>query len=420
MPFEDELGEALRRAGDGFTADRHALVDAGERRGRRLVARRRASVIGGSVLALAVVGSAGAWTAGLLGGPGQVDVAAPSGLPTGLPTAGPGQGGGAASRGGTGAVSDKQLIAVLKELTPGGQLTDTEARGTGDEPGPMVRGVFDDGKGKAAIGVSLTRIDPTGQMATEMTKCPDAKHVQFDSCKNEVLADGSRLLLFQGYEYPDRREPTKAWRATLATPQGFLVDASEWNAPAEKGAKVSRTDPPLTMAQMKTLVTSDKWRPALNDLPPAPTENQPAPSRPDIVAKDALEVMVRKYEVPTADSGGEGGDGHVILDDGKGGSRIELRIQQYGPNEPSSSDFDSGTTSEPNGVKAKVTQQPADGKGVVMWRVDTLRSNGVRITVTGYNSMERGGPATRTAPVLTVAQLKELALSPKWKDHWGR
>ncbi|WP_051858914.1 hypothetical protein [Streptomyces xanthophaeus] len=76
MPFEDELGEALRRAGDGFTADRHALVDAGERRGRRLVARRRASVIGGSVLALAVIGTAGAWTTGLLGGSGRAEVAA--------------------------------------------------------------------------------------------------------------------------------------------------------------------------------------------------------------------------------------------------------------------------------------------------------------------------------------------------------
>ncbi|WP_412077574.1 hypothetical protein ACLF6K_24300 [Streptomyces xanthophaeus] len=417
MPFEDELGEALRRAGDGFTADRHALVDAGERRGRRLVARRRASVIGGSVLALAVIGSAGAWTTGLLGGSGPSNVAAPSGLPTGLP----GQsGGGAVSRAGTGAVSGEQLIAILKELTPGGQLTDTEARGTDSEMGPHVRGVFDDGKGKAAIGVSLTRIDPTGQMATDMTKCPDAKQVDYDSCKDEVLADGSRLLLIQGYEYPDRREPTKSWRATLATPQGFLVDASEWNAPAEKGAKVSRPNPPLTMAQMKTLVTSDKWRPALNDLPPAPTENQPGTSAPGFDAKAGLEILVRKYDVPTTDSGGAGGDGYVVLDDGKGGSRIELRIQQYGPNEPPSSDFASGTTSEPNGIQAKVTQGPADAKGVVAWRADALRANGVRVTVTAYNAQERGGPATRTAPVLTVAQLKEIAVSPKWKDRWGR
>ncbi|MFD7093776.1 hypothetical protein [Streptomyces xanthophaeus] len=413
MPFEDELGEALRRAGDGFTADRHALVDAGERRGRRLVARRRASVIGGSVLALAVIGTAGAWTTGLLGGSGRAEVAAPSGLSTAQP-------GGGASRVGTGAVTAEQLISVLKELTPGGRLTTVEARGTGDERGPHVGGVFDDGKGKAAIGVSLTRIDPAGQMATEMTKCPDGKQVDHDGCTSEVLADGSRLLLIQGYEYPDRREPTKAWRATLATPHGFLVDASEWNAPAEKGAQVSRTDPPLSMDRMKALVTSEKWRPALDDLPPAPTENQPGTPEPGFDAKAGLEILVRKYGVPTADSGGEGGDAHVVLDDGKGASRIELRIRQYGPNESPGSEFASGTTSEPNGVMAKVTQGPADAKGVVAWRVDTVRSNGVRITVTGYNSLERGGPATRTAPVLTVQQLKEIALSPRWKDRMGR
>ncbi|MFD3762595.1 hypothetical protein [Streptomyces sp. NPDC058622] len=417
MPFEDELGEALRRAGDGFTADRRALVDGGERRGRRLVARRRAAMIGGSVLALALVGTAGAWTTGLIGGPagGTVNVAALPGLPTGQP-------GGATSRAGTGAVTAEQLIAALRELLPGGRLTDTEARGTGDERGPRVAGVFDDGRGKAAIGVGLTRIDPTGGIATEMTKCPDAKHLEFDSCKEEVLPDGSRLLLFQGYEYPDRREPTKSWRATLATPQGFLVDVSEWNAPAEKGAQVSRTDPPLTMAQLKTLVTSDKWRPALNDLPPAPQESRPGTSTPGSEAKAGLETLVRAYGVPTADSGGEGSDAFVVLDDGKGASRIELRIQQYASNDSSASaDFQSGTTSEPNGAKAKVTQVPADGRtGAVAWRVDTLRANGVRITVTGYNAMERSGPATRTAPVLTVAQLKEVALSPTWKDTRGR
>ncbi|MFD3700138.1 hypothetical protein ACFWUZ_29125 [Streptomyces sp. NPDC058646] len=415
MPFEDELGEALRRTGDGFTADRQALVDAGERRGRRLVARRRASAIGGAALALAVVGTAGAWTTGLLGGSGgPAPVAA---LPTHAPS---GSGAPGGLRTGTGAVSAEQLIAVFEALLPGGRLTDTEARGTGDEMGPAVRGVFDDGKGKAAMGVSLTRIDPAGQMATDMTKCPDADQLEFDDCKEETLPDGSRLLLFQGYEYPDRREPTKAWRATLATPQGFLVDVSEWNAPAQKRAKVSRSNPPLTPAQLKAVVTSATWHPALNDLPPAPKENGPGTPEPGFDAKTGLEILVRAYGVPTADSGGQGGDAHVVLDDGKGASRIELNIRQYGPGESPSSVFDSGTTSEPRGVKAKVTQGPADGKGVVAWRVDALRSNGVHLTVTAYNAQEKGGPATRTAPVLTVEQLKEIALSPRWQDKWGR
>ncbi|MGW7065088.1 hypothetical protein ACWGHM_42305 [Streptomyces sp. NPDC054904] len=249
MPFEDELGEALRRAGDGFTADRRALVDGGELRGRRLVARRRAAMIGGSTLALALVGTAGAWTMGLDGpAGGAVHVAASPGLPIGQ---------------------------------PGG--------------------------------------------------------------------------------------------------------------------------------------------PALNDLPPARQESRPGTSKAGSEAKAGLETLVRLHGVPTADSGGEGSDAFVVLDDGRGASRIELRIQRYASNDPSAgADFQSGTT-EPNGVRAKVTQGPADGRtGVVAWRVDTLRANGVRITVTGYNAWERSGPVTRTAPVLTVAQLKEIALSPNWKDARGR
>ncbi|MCZ4637809.1 hypothetical protein O3S69_27595, partial [Streptomyces rubrogriseus] len=46
-PFEDRLGTALRDAGDGFEADRAALVTAGRARGRRALLRRRAAVVGG-------------------------------------------------------------------------------------------------------------------------------------------------------------------------------------------------------------------------------------------------------------------------------------------------------------------------------------------------------------------------------------
>ncbi|MGW2119452.1 hypothetical protein ACWCPH_29545, partial [Streptomyces zhihengii] len=68
MPFEDEIGDALRRTGETMTpADRLRLVEGGTARGRRKLAVRRATVAG-SVLALAVVGVGGGHAAGLLGG----------------------------------------------------------------------------------------------------------------------------------------------------------------------------------------------------------------------------------------------------------------------------------------------------------------------------------------------------------------
>lgn len=109
--------------------------------------------------------------------------------------------------------------------------------------GPSAQLVFDDGKGKAAIGVSVGAIDPDSTQAVQQLECPDKTFVPYDSCRNETLADGSRLMVLRGYEYPDKRVDTKWWHAYLVTPDGYTVDASEWNAPAEKGANVSRAEP---------------------------------------------------------------------------------------------------------------------------------------------------------------------------------
>ncbi|MFG2983274.1 hypothetical protein ACGFYQ_18840 [Streptomyces sp. NPDC048258] len=415
MPFEDELGEALRRAGDGFTADRLALVDAGEQRGRRLVARRRASVIGGSVLALALIGTAGAYTGGLLDGSGsgrQADVAAPPALPNG----GSGKNGSPDPKragAGTGAVTAEKLLAAFKALLPGGKLTDTQAHGT-DQP-PMVSGVYDDGGGKAAISVYLSRVDPNGSNARQLTECGDKNLQGYDDCRTEQLADGSKLLLHQGYEYPDRRVDTKVWRAVLLTPQGFMVHASESNAPAEKGAPDSRPNPPLTTAQLKALVTSAAWLPALNDLPPAEREQAQPESSGALAYMDAeaaLERQVARYGLPVGSKGGEGGYGYVVLDDGKGMSLVQLNVTK---NETASGFKGADVTTQPDGTKVKVTQRPTEkGKGVVEWTVDTLRTNGLRVVVSAYNTANQSGAATRETPALTLEQLKEMALAPGW------
>ncbi|MEU3722949.1 hypothetical protein [Streptomyces sp. NPDC031705] len=415
MPFEDELGEALRSAGAAFTPDPQALLEAGERRGRRLVARRRAAVAGGSVLALALVGTAGAWTGGLIGGDGTGNVAAAPDLP-GRGPARPGGGADPQARAGTGAVTAGQMAAILRSLVPVGQVTDIESRGT-DDQAPSARGLVDDGKGKGRVGVLLTRIDPAGAMAREMTTCPDRKNVAYDSCKEEVLPDGSRLLLIQSYDYDDARKSVKDWRATLATPQGFLIDASEANATQGKGVPVTRPEPPLTMAQMKALVVSDKWRPALDDLPPAPSENTGRTS-PELDAENQLEHLLREFEIPVADKGGDGGYGWVVLDDGQGRSLIELRVQRPAD----SSGFPADATTQPGGIRLKASQGPAGqgAPGVVRWSVDALRPDGVRLTVSAFNAPKQSGPASRTAPALTVEQLKKVALNPLWDDVWER
>ncbi|MCX4527263.1 MULTISPECIES: hypothetical protein [unclassified Streptomyces] len=420
MPFEDELGNALRHAGDGFTTDGQALVDAGEQRGRRLVARRRAAVVGGSVLALAVIGTGGAYTGGLFDGPGgsggagQVNVATPPEVSSG-PTTAPAAGG-ARSRMGSGAVSAEQLVTVLKQLLPGGKVSGTKARGTGDVVGPSVSGVYDDGKGKAAIGVSLSRTDPNGRSTADGLECPDKDTLDYDDCTSETLADGSKVMIFQGYEYPDRRVDTKLWRATLVTKQGFQVEAMEWNAPAEKDAKVSRPAPPLSPAQLKAFVDSPLWHPALKDLPAAPPEEQtsgPAPAGAD--ARLVLESLVPKENgIKAVSKGGENDYAYIVLDDGKGKSLVQVNVQANMGD--TLGGHMGGSDVLPDGTKVLEKKQPGEkgGQGVVWWSVDTLRPDGRRVVISAFNTANQNKPATRKEPILTLEQLRAMALDPKW------
>ncbi|QES49422.1 hypothetical protein DEJ50_18010 [Streptomyces venezuelae] len=419
MPFEDEVGAALRRTGDGFATDQQALVDRGEQRGRRLVARRRVAAVTGTVLTMAVIGGIGAYSGGWLGGGeakgGGANVAtAPS------PADSPVQREEDTVGAGRGAVTAAQMVATFKSLLPGGTFTDTLSRGT-DSARPGVSGLYDDGKGKAAIGLSLSRIAPAGTMARQMTQCPDKEMSGYDSCTSEKLADGSQLLLYRGYEYPDRRVDTKLWRATLATPQGFLVDVSEWNSPAEKGEPVSRPNPPLTLAQMKTLVTSGTWHAALNDLPAARPE-KPGPGLsggPE--AGPILLSLLPNDGISVVGKGGQGDYAYAVLDDGKGKSLVQVNAQP-GMGDAAGALFGSGdVTTLPDGTKVKVEKKPGEkgGAGVVWWTVDTLRPDGMRVVVSAFNTGNQNKPATRTNPLLTIEQLKAIALSPKWLEGAG-
>ncbi|MFE4371332.1 hypothetical protein ACFRMN_24420 [Streptomyces sp. NPDC056835] len=264
-PFENGLGEALRRTGETFApTDGTALVDAGLTRGRRRLARRRAAAVTGSVFALAAVGIGGAYGGGLLDGGGGQDgrtsVAAPATTP-----AGPGPG------------NDAELLAILAGLLPGGELKMPTTLSPPSIPGyRSVRGSFDDGKGAAVVTVGLIRADRTGTGADQQVTCPDKAFIPHENCVESELAGGSRLMVLEGAEYGDRPEGTKSWRAVLYTSDGFLVEATAYNVPPQKGGGIARTDPPLSPARLKALVTSDEWRGPLNELPALPSARQPA------------------------------------------------------------------------------------------------------------------------------------------------
>ncbi|EKX62887.1 hypothetical protein [Streptomyces ipomoeae] len=442
-PFEGRLGDALRRAGDAFETDGHALVGGGAVRGRRMMFRRRAAMVGG-VAGIALVGVGGTMLLpdGDTDGGGRQSVAA---KPTGS--------GGSGSDGG-GEVSGDELVRTLKGLLPKGKFSGESSRGTGARLGPYARVVYDDGRGGAAVEVGLGRTDADSEQARQLTTCPDKTFVEFDSCEESTLPDGSRLMLFKGYEYPDRRVDTKHWYAQLVTRDGYDVSVMEWNAETQKSSPITRDEPPLSTAQLKEIALDSAWREAIDAIPEEPEEGEKESSSTaapgssgsagstgsagssgsadsggskgsssadapmvsgDAIQKTLLELLPDGVDV--VHKGGQETDfGYVVLDDGKGQSLVQINAQP-GMGDLAGSLFGADAETLPDGTKVATQQGPGEkgGAGVVMWTVDTLRTDGLRVVISAFNSGAQHTAATRDTPALTMAQLKDIATSEKWK-----
>ncbi|MFB7517449.1 hypothetical protein [Streptomyces sp. NPDC056144] len=418
-PFEDDLGEVLRSAGESFSLDgRRELVNGGLARGRRRLVRRRLAVTGGA-LALAAIGIGGVYGGSVLTPAGKAtttSVGAPATpKPTGA-TAAPGKDAPEPE-----GIPLKDIAAALKSNSPEGKWTFDSLDGTGRH----VAGVYDDGQGEAGVTVGFFRsAGGDGEAGAGQVTCPSKVAVPYDDCDEETLPGGDRLMVFQGYEYPDKREETKNWRAVLLTKDGFVVDVSEYNAPAEKGAAITREDPPFDEAELRDLVTADDWRPLFEQL----TENvkvkggaTPAHQPPAELSAAFIQAGLRSLlpkGLTVVDKDGQDGYGYLVVDDGKGRSLVQINVQ-YGMNDVAGDIFTGDVTTLPDGRKVKLTQQPGEkgGAGVVWWTADTITPEGLRVVVSAFNAGTQHEDATRAEPALTMDQLKAIALSAKWQTR---
>ncbi|MFF0642411.1 hypothetical protein [Streptomyces tendae] len=409
-PFEDRLGAALRDAGDGFEADRASLVTAGRVRGRRALLRRRTAVVGGVAgVALAGVGGALVLPGDDPAGPDR-STAASVGTPNGKATA-------AAT-----AFSGDGLLRELKGLLPRGTYGEESARGSDHQLGPAAQLVYDDGAGAAAIAMGFARVEPGSARVRELTACPDHNVTPYDDCSSDRLPDGSLLKLYQGYEYPDLRVDTKLWTADLVTAEGQHVSVSEWNSPAEKGAPVSRDEPPLSTERLRELVTAGVWREVVDAIPKSPKPSRstaPRTERPEVSGKsvgDTLAALLPGTLDVVAHGGQESEYAYVVLDDGRGRSLVQINVQ-YGMADVAGQLYADGETL-PDGTRVATRQGPGEkaGSGVVMWTVDTLRPGpaGFRVVISAFNTGDQNKDATRDAPALTMEQLRQIALSEDW------
>ncbi|MDG9722132.1 MULTISPECIES: hypothetical protein [unclassified Streptomyces] len=410
-PFEERLTAALRDTGGDFRADGTALVAGGRTRGRRALTRRRAGVLGG-VAGVALVGVGGAMLlpSGDSSGPDRSTVASET---TARPPA----------SAAPSPVSADALLQSLKELLPKGEFSQEDARGSDEKQGPYAYAVYDDGEGAAALSMGLGRVEPGSDQARQLTECPDETFTPHDACDSSRLPDGSLLRLFQGYEYPDRRVDTKLWSADLVTSEGQHISLSEWNSPAQKGAPISREDPPLSTAQLKEVVTADVWRRVVDAMPvePEPSgsatpEYAPPEASGEGISETLTGLLPENLDV-VRQGGQDGGFSYVVVDDGSGGSLVQVNVQ-HGMGDVAGQLYGSGETL-PDGTRVAVRQGPGDDRvaGVLMWTVDTLRpgDDGFRVVISAFNNDAAHARPTRESPALSIDQLREIALSPEWE-----
>jgi hypothetical protein len=398
--FEGRLSPAPHDVGAGSANDRTALVAAGTARGRRLW---RAAVVAGAV-GIALVGVGGA----LLGPLGD-DTAAPqdsSATPTPDPT------------------SKADLVSALKDLLPKGRITEPSRLGAAQTTsGAEV--VYDDGKGPAAIGIGFSRFEP-GIQAEMTIGCPDVDESESESCVTTSLSDQSRVTLLKKYVYgDDRRLDTKEWSAALLTPSGQYISVTEWNSSAPAGAPISRAEPPLSGAQLKELVTAGVWRRVVDAVvedkerswgqTPTPSEGE-GPTVAAVTGTLAAllpkdrKVFETRNDYPYVEVFDAKAKNFVPIE-----TTVLIDVQQDTTSDVADELYGAGAETLPDSTKVATRRGPGDMgvEGSLMWTVDTLRTDGFRVVISAYNPGSRGVPA-RSTPNLTMEQLREIALSPKW------
>ncbi|MFJ5122797.1 MULTISPECIES: hypothetical protein [unclassified Kitasatospora] len=423
--FEDDVVYALTRTGEGFRTEQAPLVSGGLDRGRRRWRRRSAAAVVSGTAALAVVATGAVYLSGSAGNSPAGTVLTAAAEPAAGSGTGTGGGTGSASPTPSGSataeppvITGDEVLATFKALLPKGTVSNGSGRGTDDSSGPgngtfaAADLVFDDGQGKSLISVAIQK-HRKGQ--SQPRTCPaDLKTARLDSCAVTVLPDGSRLLLSQGYEYPDHRADTKQWLAQLAGPDGREILVSEWNSPQEKGAPDSRRNPPLGLDQLKSVATDKSWDRIVAavqydgvDTEPLDTglslEDREAvfagllPAGARVTARDGSQIYAT-FQVSSGTT-----TGPVIL-------KVENWSKQAGDTQLG--ELFKDATTLPDGTKV-VEYGPGSAKaGSAQPMVDTLHPGGLRVMVTLGSGPAKGG---RTAGVLTLDQLRAIATSAQWK-----
>lgn len=266
MPFEDDLGLALREAVDASPPPRLDLLATGAaQRGQR---RKRRRTVLASVASVAVLAGAGAvaLNQGPANGPTGITVATgpttatQSTTATPPPTATPSPG---SSPGATTAVPSSQVLKLFKSKLPDGFQTSHPVNLDLTEPEPGVRAgvAISNGSGKGTASITITRGKSGPWLAPGCGTTTTVSH-----CTDTPLPGGAELMLW----LPDRvPNGTQVWNATLKRSDGITLTVESGNVPDQGSGDtdVYPNPPLLTGAQLTALAEDPVWLPVMASIP---------------------------------------------------------------------------------------------------------------------------------------------------------
>ncbi|MEU4876495.1 hypothetical protein [Streptomyces sp. NPDC021608] len=397
MPFEDELGKLLDDTAGSFTADRDALAEGSMVRGRRRLARRRASAVAASALAVVLATTAGVHLVG-----GQ-DRDGRSGNPASPSPPPPPSPGGAY---GHFAVSAKDMRNILRNglgTISGVVVEHPQVKGTGSTGAnrPATASIdFEDGFGAARVSLSVRRVDPAPADLKQFITCPPEEDSPFEECTTQP---DNRAV--KGYTEAGKAGGIRKWEVTMLSSDGYLIDVATHNV-AGAGEPVTRA-PRMTPAKLRNLAAfiDGAFTRAGAPNPLGTVEPGSSSERGDILPL-LKDLLPRRLHIRS--EGGTGGDGHVVVVDPGTGRQTYVEALRI------AGDEEVWNETLPDGTKVGTRHLPGTRPGVVRLRADALRLNGLWISVSAYNAASPSSAKSGDAPLLTAAELKVIATSRTW------
>ncbi|WP_046732708.1 hypothetical protein [Streptomyces humi] len=111
---------------------------------------------------------------------------------------------------------------------------------------------------------------------------------------------------------------------------------------------------------------------------------------------------------------GGGRSGQLWVDDGHGKSLLEVHVSRQTSTTAIRSHVFAGTTPLADGTLIESRQTPP-GTGPGHETVNVLHPDGLYVTLMQWQAASQNAPSTRSAPIMTLAQLRAIATSSRWR-----